>query len=627
MFFASLVVEREPTKWTDLPAGLLIWLNEVGLLAAIILVIGLIFTAVMRLQKPAESPGGSREGPGLLAIAFPAVLAGIGYLIAMIGFLLGAEGAYLLTVGRIAGGTFSLLAVSLPFLIHLLRLRWRRIWALARVSFKEAVRRQIILAVLGIMVGGMLVAGWFLSGKPEDQVRSYVAFIFLLMAILVLVPSALLGSFGLPSDMTRQTIYTIVTKPVERFELYLGRFLGYALLMSMLLAVMTSFSLLFVVRGISPEAAEESWKARVPLFGDLTLEPRDANLSVGREWDYRKYIAGGDANHRAIWTYDRLPADLANRTDRVRCEFTFDIFRTTKGIENLGVLCTFEFRGGRCGPLEIAAYDKERTTLLDQRRGDPKAREQIENELAEKYGYFVVQHKEITDYHTESIAIPVGVFKRALEDDPLPSTDAPGQPGSRLRVVVRCESRTQYVGMARRDLYLLDAERSPYLNFFKGAAGLWLLVCMVLGVSIACSTQLSGVITFLVTAFLFVSGMFQEYVVSLAKGAVEGGGPAQHMVRMLRGVPSPTIPLESSAGKSLAESADILYQGLFGFLRMIVPDVNAYDLREYVAEGFDVALFNFGGDDLLVKAILLLGYLIPWGLGAFYMLKWREVAA
>lgn len=624
MFFATLVLEREPTRWSDLPAGMKTWVQDVGALAAVVLVPCLLVYLVRQAQgrtRPAAT-GETRLAPPLL-LGLTLVGSALGYLLALTGWLLGGDDRTLLDWGKTMGGACALLTVALPFLVALTRLSPRRIWALAKVSFKEAVRRRI-LWVFAFMLVFFLFASWFLTSKPENQVRDYVSAISLALAILLLIPAALLGAFGIPADMTNQTIYTIVTKPVERFEIYLGRVLGYIMLMSLVLFGMTAVSLLYVIRGVSPEAQYESLKARVPLYGELTLEPRGENLSVGREWEYRKYIQGGEMTHRAIWSYQRLPADLATRTEKIPCEYAFDIFRTTKGDEKRGVFCTFEFRSGALREADLPRFQQKREELLKK----PGATSQdVDDQLAEEYGYWVLPYKEITDYHTDVIPIPVGVFKHALANEPLPDPENTSQPGPRLRVIVRCMSRTQYVGVAKPDLYLLGAERSAYLNFFKGAAGLWMLLCLVIGVAAACSTQLSGIIAFLATVFLFVAGMFQDYVVALARGAVEGGGPSQAMLRLFRGVPSPTIPLEASPGKSLAEGVDVLFQTLFGFLRMIVPDVNAYDLSDYVAEGFDVALLNFGGDDLIVKAILLVAYLLPWAIGAFYLLRWREVAA
>ena len=62
---------------------------------------------------------------------------------------------------------------------------------------------------------------------------------------------------------------------------------------------MSALSLVYVAREINPEARAESYKARVPVFGDLQIyqgKNMAEGISVGREWDYRKYISGGATN-------------------------------------------------------------------------------------------------------------------------------------------------------------------------------------------------------------------------------------------------------------------------------------------------------------------------------------------
>ena len=52
------------------------------------------------------------------------------------------------------------------------------------------------------------------------------------MNVLFLMVATLQGAFGIPTDVKNQSIHTIVTKPVEKFEIVLGRFLGYAILIT-----------------------------------------------------------------------------------------------------------------------------------------------------------------------------------------------------------------------------------------------------------------------------------------------------------------------------------------------------------------------------------------------------------
>src|SRR5262249_52308967 len=162
-----------------------------------------------------------------------------------------------------------------------------------------------------------------------DQVRNYVTVVYWAMTPLLLVTASLLAAFSIPTDVRQQTIHTVVTKPVHRFEIVLGRFLGFTLLMTLVLAGITTVGLLYVVRGVSPDAAYESFKARSALYGELEFqntERKDKAENVGKEWDYRSYISGPQPPappQFAVWSID-VPASFVSR-DKVRCEFNFDI--------------------------------------------------------------------------------------------------------------------------------------------------------------------------------------------------------------------------------------------------------------------------------------------------------------
>ena len=54
----------------------------------------------------------------------------------------------------------------------------------------------------------------------------------------------------------------------------------------------------------------------------------------------------------------------------------------------------------------------------------------------------------------------------------------------------------------------------------------------------------------------------------------------------------------------------------------VIPDVDRFDLTLFVSEGFDISFRQ-----LLVTLILLIGYLLPWAVLAYYLLKWREIAS
>jgi hypothetical protein len=634
MIFATLVLERSPLQWADVPGGIVTWVTVVGGFATLFLALWLLYYVL--------GLGTSTAAQKKQASLFTAAL-----VIALVGFAVGGALTYLgrtqeaqqsgegqaratagvlQTVGTVSyliGGGCALAAFLFPFATDIVRLRWRRIWALARLSFKEAIRRRV-LWVFSAMVLVFLFASWFLPYKPEDQVRNYVRVVYWVMEPLLLTTACLVAAFSIPTDVRSQTIHTIVTKPVERFEIVLGRFLGYGLLMSLVLLIMTGVSLLYVFREIDPDAQVESMRARIPLYGNLTYRGKEGNFqgdSVGREWDYRRYISGGKSStQRAVWSYADLPGDLANRSEgKVPCEFSFDIFRTVKdkeGQEGKGVHCSFTFQTWRWDPKEEANYTRTR----NQSTADP---EKLYSELAEKYGIYEVFYKKIEDYHTQSITVPAALFKNALSGNPQPAVSPSGEPIPLLQVLVKLESPGQYLGVAKHDFYILDAEGTFAFNFFKGAAGLWLRLLLVIGIAVTCSTYLSGVISFMATAFLYFAGLFRdtEYIKGLAEGTTPGGGPMESLIRLVRHE-SLVTPLESTAGADFAQGTDKLYRLILQGLLYLFPDVDRFDWTSYVAEGFNIGM----GSTVLLSTLMVVAYLMPWAILGYYLMKSREIA-
>jgi hypothetical protein len=493
-----------------------------------------------------------------------------------------------------------------------------------------------------------LFADWFVSYKAENQLRSYVQVIYWSMTPLFLITAGLLGSFSIPTDVLNNSIHTIVTKPVEKFEIVLGRFLGYGGLLTIGLFTIASLSLIYLVRGVNEEAARESYKARVVQYGQLHFEgtkDKQKAESVGREWSYRSYITAPPARLRsdfrqyAIWDFATLPADLADRTEPVLFEFAFDIFRLSKGKEGEGVFCTFTFADGdipwtglvallnekrqKTGELEAKAKEKKLAALA---RPGAQAREieesykeeldRIRDAMIQEFRVFQ-STKEVTDQHTQEIQIPASVFKyllRTHEDRDVPA----------LRVFVSVDPapEAQMVGIAKQDFYLVAAEKPFWQNFLKGVVGMWCTHMLVLGISLACSTYLSSIISLLNTLFLFIAGTFGDYLKEIAERKIDGGGPSESTWRVLTRQPI-AVRLDESPTATVIKSLDSVFSWWIGRVMNLLPDVNRHDLHQYVANGFDI-----GWVDVLFldNAVPLVAYLVPWAVLAYYLMKYREIA-
>lgn len=676
MIFASaLVLDREPLTWADLPGAVQIWVQNAGAVAALGLAIWVLAQTLQR-RRILGAPG-VRAAPssGMLTTVFVlGTLVSIGgYLLVLlmgVGFMLGLGflGAWLpsgslrtRTAGDIlltASGALALVLVLTPMLLNLATgLRWGRIWALARLSITEAVRKRVVTVFFAIALV-FLFADWFIAYKPEDQLRNYVRVVYWSMSPLFLITAALLGAFSIPADVKSLSIHTIVTKPVEKFEIVLGRFLGFAILLTACQAVVAVLSLGYLLRGVNDEAARESGTARVPIFGQLSfVNTKSASQadSVGREFDYRQYISGPSKSspdskrQYAVWTYAELPGGLGARTAPVRFEYTFDIFRLSKGKENEDIPCTFTFVDGAVPPEDVETRlrdirrerdDRQQAARRDYDRARSRAgtkeaikeaeetfarrRAEIESELIKEYRVYQRSGVPVTDYHTQVIEVPAAFFA-ALQADgaaAAPGDDRAAPPALRALVNVDFGAESQMLGVAPRDFYLLAAEGAFWVNFLKGIVGMWCTTLLVLGVAISCSTYLSGVISLLTTLVVLGFGMWTDFLQQVATRRVTGGGVFETVFRLSTRT-NPNAQLADSPTTSILRLGDDFFNWWISRIINLLPDVNRHDLHPYVANGFDIAW----GQVLFVDNLLpLIGYLLPWFVLAYYLLRYREIA-
>lgn len=123
-------------------------------------------------------------------------------------------------------------------------------WVIARSTFGEAIRKRVGMYVLftavvfiilsqlfaSLSVSGSLAAQTATSGSVELQVIKSMAFGIMVLGGLVL---AIFLSFDLiPQDVDKKTVYTILSKPVQRWQYILGKFLGTAMALLMMIGMM-----------------------------------------------------------------------------------------------------------------------------------------------------------------------------------------------------------------------------------------------------------------------------------------------------------------------------------------------------------------------------------------------------
>jgi ABC-type transport system involved in multi-copper enzyme maturation permease subunit len=129
----------------------------------------------------------------------------------------------------------------------------RTIWIVARMTFHEAIRRRIVLTglVLGVLflivysIGFHLISieigkdAEFTGGGAASNVLRAEMSNFLLMAGLYAVTflsvamGALLSADTLAGEINSGSIQTIITKPLRRSDVVIGKWLGFAALLGL----------------------------------------------------------------------------------------------------------------------------------------------------------------------------------------------------------------------------------------------------------------------------------------------------------------------------------------------------------------------------------------------------------
>jgi len=115
----------------------------------------------------------------------------------------------------------------------------RSIWAVATNTIKQALRMKvaavfIILLIVLLPVMGVSMTG---DGTLKGRLQTFVSYGLSLTSLLLCLLTIIVSIYSLTSDIEQRQIYTVLTKPVRRFQLLLGKLLGVIVLDFVLLVL------------------------------------------------------------------------------------------------------------------------------------------------------------------------------------------------------------------------------------------------------------------------------------------------------------------------------------------------------------------------------------------------------
>jgi len=324
--------------------------------------------------------------------------------------------------------------------------------------------------------------------------------------------------------------------------------------------------------------------ARVPIYGKLRFHDRAGNeaeqgISVGNEWTYRSYIAGGTLA-AAIWTFENITEKEFPRG--LPLEMTTKVFRTYKGDIVSGIPATLSLRNPRTG-LKVEAKVFPAKEFLPDRQFIPR-----------------------------KLQAPAGrtldLFRDLVSDD------------GRVEIWLQCGQPEQFFGAAQPDLYIRARDNSFAWNFAKSYLGIWLQMELLLAFGVTFSTFLSGPIAMIATLAALLGGLCMELMTGVASHQIVGGGPAEAFIRLLT-QDNVVTDLEPGLRTTAAKMFDTVAEHALGGMASVLPDFSRFNYAQYVAYGFDIT-----GNIVLIGVLSTAGFLLPIFVAGYFFLKTREVA-
>ena len=118
----------------------------------------------------------------------------------------------------------------------------RSIWAVATNTIRQALRMKfaasfVILLLILLPVMGASMTG---DGTLKGRLQTFVSYGLSLTSILLCLLTIVVSAYSLTSDIKQRQIYTVITKPIRRFQLLLGKLLGVILLDTALLVLFSA---------------------------------------------------------------------------------------------------------------------------------------------------------------------------------------------------------------------------------------------------------------------------------------------------------------------------------------------------------------------------------------------------
>lgn len=116
------------------------------------------------------------------------------------------------------------------------------IWAVATNTIKQALRMKVALVSAILLIVILPLLGFSATGDEtlKGRLQTFVSYSLSLMSFLLCLLTIIVSVYTVTSDIEQRQIYTVITKPIRRYQFLLGKLLGVVVLDAMLLGLFSA---------------------------------------------------------------------------------------------------------------------------------------------------------------------------------------------------------------------------------------------------------------------------------------------------------------------------------------------------------------------------------------------------
>ena len=201
----------------------------------------------------------------------------------------------------------------------------KRILAVINLTYKESVRKRIFLIILFFAIALISSSAFFPVVDPAARVKLVETWAIRGISFFAMLIAILLAGVSLPDDIESKRIFILVTKPLPKESLLLGKLLGFIAVTALFIFSMALISLVYIrtvqfFTPASPRLGRDSAVAspqeylnprkKITAREFIFVQPDSTNdrmlgMVSGNE-EITAELQGHNLNNFAVWKFQRL---------------------------------------------------------------------------------------------------------------------------------------------------------------------------------------------------------------------------------------------------------------------------------------------------------------------------------